>query len=72
MRIERFLVVSAGGDAHVVVRMPVLRLDQFSYRLVIDVPAAWGSVIGTINVPVPALDPTVELDYVEPDEVEEE
>jgi hypothetical protein len=72
VRIERFLVVSAGGDARVVARMPVLRLDEFAYRLTIDVPAAWGSVIGTINVPVPELDPTVELDYVEPDEIEEE
>jgi len=71
MRIERFLVVSAAGDARVVARLPNLRLDEFAYRLVIEVPAAWGSVIGTINVPVPALDPTVELDYVEPDEVEE-
>lgn len=72
MRIERFLVVSAAGDARVVARLPNLRLDEFAYRLIIDVPAAWGSVIGQINVPVPALDPTVELDYVEPDEVEEE
>ena len=72
MRIERFLVVSAGGEAHVVVRMPALRLDQFAYRLVIDVPAAWGSVIGSISVPVPELNPEVELDYVDPEEVEEE
>lgn len=72
MRIERFLVVSAHGDARVLAKLPTLRLDQFAYRLVIEVPAAWGAVIGTINVPVPELDPTVELDYVEPDEVEEE
>lgn len=72
MRIDRFLVVSAGGDARVLVHLPVLRLDEFAYRLVIDVPAAWGSVIGTIDVPVPELHPTVELDYIEPDEVEEE
>jgi hypothetical protein len=72
VRVERFLIVSAGGDARVLVHLPTLRLDQFAYRLVIEVPAAWGSVIGTINVPVPELDPTVELDYVEPDEVEEE
>jgi hypothetical protein len=72
VRVERFLIVSASGDARVLAKLPTLRLDEFGYRLVIDVPAAWGSVIGTINVPVPALDPTVELDYVEPDEVEEE
>lgn len=72
MRIDRFLVVSAGGDARVVARMPVLRLDEFAYRLVIDVPAAWGAVLGEIRVPVPELQPTVELDYVEPDEMEEE
>lgn len=72
MRIERFLVVSASGEARVVARMPVLRLDEFAYRLVIDVPAAWGSVIGTINVPVPELVPQVDLDMVDPEEVEEE
>lgn len=72
MRIERFLVVSAGGEARVVARKPPLRVDEFAYRLVIAVPAEWGSVIGTIDVPVPELHPTVELDYVEPDEVEEE
>ena len=68
MRIERFLVVSAAGDARVLAKLPALRLDEFAYRLVIDVPAAWGAVIGTINVPVPELVPGVELDYVEPEE----
>jgi len=72
VRVERFLVVSASGDARVLVHLPSLRLDQFAYRLVIDVPAAWGAVIGTINVPVPELVPTVDLDMVEPDEMEEE
>lgn len=72
MRIERFLVVSAAGDARVLARLPALRLDQFAYRLTIDVPAAWGSVIGSILVPVPEMHPTVELDYVDPEEVEEE
>lgn len=72
MRIERFLVVSAHGDARVLAKLPILRLDQFAYRLVIDVPAAWGSVIGTINVPVPELVPQVDLDMVDPEEVEEE
>lgn len=62
MRIDRFLVVSAAGEARVVSRMPGLRLDEFAFRLVIDIPAAWGSVIGTITVPVPELHPTVELD----------
>lgn len=72
MRIDRFLVVSAAGDARVLAKLPVLRLDEFAYRLVIDVPAAWGSVLGSIHVPVPELQPSVELDEVEPDEVEEE
>jgi hypothetical protein len=72
VRIERFLVVSAAGDARVLAKLPPLRLDQFAYPLVIDIPGAWGSVIGTIHVPVPELNPTVELDQVEPDEVEEE
>lgn len=72
MRIERFLVVSTHGDARVLAKLPALRLDQFAYRLVIAVPEEWGSVIGTIDVPVPELHPTVELDYIEPDEVEEE
>lgn len=72
MRIDRFLIVSAGGEVRVLAKLPLLRLDQFAYRLVIDVPAAWGSVIGTINVPVPELVPQVDLDMVDPEEVEEE
>lgn len=72
MKLDRFLVISAGGEARVVSRLPALRLDEFCYRLTIEIPAGWGSVLGEINVRLPDPDPTVELDEVEPGEVEEQ
>ena len=72
MKLERFLIISAGGETRVVHRMPPLGLDEFAYRLNIEIPARWGSVLGEINLRLPDPDPTVELDMVDPEEVEEE
>lgn len=72
MKLERFLVISAGGAARVVNRAPVLSLDEFCYRLTIEIPNAWGSILGEINVRLPDPNPTVDLDEVEDEEVEEE
>lgn len=72
MKLEKFLIVSAGGDARVVSRRPLLRLDEFCYRLNIEIHDAWGSIIGSINLTLPDPNPTVELDELEePEEVEE-
>lgn len=71
MRLDKFLVVSAGGDARVVNRKPILRLDEFCYRLTIAIPDAWGSIVGEINLRLPDPDPTVEMDDAEPEEIEE-
>jgi hypothetical protein len=71
VKLERFLIISAGGETRVVHRMPGLNLDEFAYRLTITIPDTWASVLGEINVSLPDPDPTVELDAVEPDEVEE-
>ena len=68
MKLDRYLVVSAGGEARVVSRLPALRLDEFCYRLTIEIPAGWGSVLGEINLRLPDPDPTVTLDEVEPEE----
>lgn len=68
MKLDRFLVISAGGETRVVNRMPALRLDEFAYRLTVEIPDRWGSVLGEIHVRLPDPDPTVELDEVEPDE----
>ena len=72
MKLERFLVISAGGEARVVTRLPILRLDEFCYRLTIEIPAGWGSILGEINVRLPDPNPTVDLDEVEDEEIEEE
>jgi len=72
MKLDRYLVISAGGEARVVTRLPALRLDEFCYRLTIDIPAGWGSVLGEINVRLPDPNPTVDLDAVEPEEECEE
>ncbi len=72
MKLERFLIISAGGDTRVVHRMPILGLDQVCYRLNVEIPASWGSVLGEINLRLPDPEPTVTLEQVEPDEVEEE
>lgn len=72
MKLAKFLVVSAGGDARVLNRKPPLGLDEFCYRLNITIPDAWGSIVGEINLRLPDPDPTVEMDELEPtDEVEE-
>lgn len=71
VKLDRYLVISAGGAARVVNRLPVLSLDEFAYRLVITIPDSWASVLGEINIALPDPDPTVELDDVEPGEVEE-
>jgi len=62
--LKRFLVVSAGGEVRVVHRDPVLRLDEFAFRLNITIPDSWASIVGEINLyyPEPDIDPTVELD----------
>lgn len=72
MRLDRFLIISAGGDTRVVNRMPVLRLDEFAYRLTVEIPAGWGSVLGEIALRLPDPDPTVTLDQLEPDEEAED
>lgn len=72
MKLDRVLVISAGGETRVVNRMPALRLDEFAYRLVITIPDTWASVLGEINVSLPDPDPTITLDPVDPEEVEEE
>lgn len=72
MRLDKFLVISAGGEARVVNRMPALRLDEFAYRLVVEIPDGWGHVLGQINVVLPDPNPTVDIDQVEPDEEVEE
>ena len=46
MKLERFLIISAGGDTRVVHRMPPLGLDEVCYRLNVEIPASWGSVLG--------------------------
>jgi len=66
------LVISAGGEARVVSRLPALRLDEFCYRLTIEIPAGWGSILGEINVRLPDPNPTVDLDEVDDEEIEEE
>jgi hypothetical protein len=65
--LKRFLVVSALGEVRVVHRDPVLRLDEFAFRLNITIPEAWASIVGEINLfmPDPDIDPTVELDEYE-------
>jgi hypothetical protein len=72
VKLERFLIISAGGETRVVHRMPPLGLHEFCYRLNVEIPAGWGSVLGEINLRLPDPDPTVDLDMVEPDEMEEE
>lgn len=72
MTIIRFLVVSAGGEIRVVSRLPALRLDEFCYRLSVDIPATWGSVLGEIRLTLPDPNPTVELNQEEPTEEIEE
>lgn len=71
MRLDRLLIISAGGETRVVNRMPALRLDEFAYRLTVEIPAAWGSVLGEIRISLPDPDPTVTLDEVDPEEMEE-
>jgi hypothetical protein len=71
MKLDRFLIVSAGGETRVVHRMPALTLDEFAYRLTIEIPDTWASVLGEITVRLPDPDPTVELDQADPEEVEE-
>lgn len=71
MRIDKFLIFSAGGEARVVARMPALRLDEFAYRLVVEIPDGWGHILGQINVSLPDPNPTVDMDPVEPEEEEE-
>lgn len=68
MKLDKYLVVSAGGEARVVNRLPALRLDEFCYRLTIEIPVGWGSVLGEINLRLADPDPTVTLDQLEPDE----
>ena len=68
MRLDRFLIISAGGDTRVVHHMPALRLDEFAYRLTITIPDVWASVLGEINVTLPDPNPTVDLDAAEPEE----
>jgi len=68
MKLERFLIISAGGETRVVHRMPALGLDEFAYRLNVEIPAGWGSVLGEISLRLPDPDPTVTLDQLEPDE----
>lgn len=72
MRLDKFLVVSAGGEARVVNRLPMLRLDEFCYRLVIEIPAGWGSILGEINLTLADPNPTVQVDEVQPEEEVEE
>ena len=72
MKLAKFLIISAGGEARVLTHQPALRLDEFCYRLSVVIPDTWGSIIGEITVRLPDPDPTVELDEVEPEEVEEE
>jgi hypothetical protein len=72
VKLERFLIISAGGETRVVHRMPALALDEFAYRLTVEIPDSWASVLGEITVRLPDPDPSIELDQVEPDEVEEE
>lgn len=71
MRIDRFLIVSAGGETRVVNRMPALRLDEFCFRLKIEIPAGWGSILGELAVRLPDPNPSVDLDPVEDEEMEE-
>lgn len=62
MKIKKFLIVTAGGDARVVTRQPQLAVDEFAYRLTISIPDTWGSVLGEISLTLPDVVPTVEVD----------
>lgn len=64
MKIKKFLVVRADGDARIVSRMPKLRLDEFAYRLNISIPDSWASVVGDIDIalPDPDMRPMVVID----------
>lgn len=65
MKLRKFLIVRADGEARIVSRPPNrLRLDEFGYRLNITIPDSWAHVIGDINIalPDPDMKPTVEVD----------
>lgn len=71
MRLARYLVISAGGATRIVNKAPVLALDEFCYRLTIEIPDTWGSILGEIRLSLPDPNPVVELDAEEPEEIEE-
>lgn len=64
MKLRKFLVVRADGEARVVARTPRLRLDEFAYRLNISIPDSWAAVVGDINIalPDPDMRPSVEIE----------
>lgn len=58
---EKYLIISAGGKARVVAQKPRLCLDEFAYRLVVNIPDTWASVLGEIVLNLPDPNPTVKL-----------
>jgi hypothetical protein len=52
MKLIRFLVVRANGDMRIVTRRPRLSVDEFAYRLTVNVPNA-PAYLGDIELTVP-------------------
>lgn len=63
MQVRRWLIVRADGDMRVVQRFPSgkLRHDEVAFKIVVEMPDAWGRIQHTelhVDMPEP---PTVEM-----------
>lgn len=52
MRLIRFLIVRANGDMRIVARRPNLSVDEFAYKLTVNVPDA-PAYMGEIELTIP-------------------
>lgn len=67
-----WLVISADRRARIVARVPNLFADEVAYRLMLNFPTGWGSVIGTLSVDVPGA-PVAEVgERIEPEPDEDD
>lgn len=55
MKVKKYLIVSANGDARVVTRSPRLAWDEVAFPLEVTVPDTWGRLYRdrTIEVAIP-------------------
>jgi hypothetical protein len=52
MKLIRYLIVRANGDMRIVTRRPQLSVDEFAYKLTVNVPPA-PTFLGEIELTIP-------------------